>query len=175
MLFRSYDKALVFSQKCLDVRLKTLGGEHPDVASTYCIMGIVWYDKGENDKALEFYQKCLDIRLKTLGGEHPDVANSYYNVGSMWYGKGEYYKALEIYQKGFKILRKSIFPSKIAELYEALGNKHESLNYYIQSASIRKDDPLCGLNDKSTLESIENCKRLAVELRKEGDLPEWMN
>jgi hypothetical protein len=49
-----------------------------------------------------------------------------------------------------------------------------ALDYYIQSATIRKDDPVVGLDDEATKESISNAKRLAKELGKEGDLPEWM-
>jgi len=30
-----YDMALEWYQKCLDILLKTLGAEHPDVATTY--------------------------------------------------------------------------------------------------------------------------------------------
>jgi tetratricopeptide (TPR) repeat protein len=30
-----YDKALEWYQKCLDIELKTLGAEHPDVATSY--------------------------------------------------------------------------------------------------------------------------------------------
>ena len=61
-----------------------MGGEHPDVASSYINIGNTWGNKGEYDKALEYYEKCLTIRLKTLGGEHPDVASSYNNIGKCY-------------------------------------------------------------------------------------------
>lgn len=170
-----YDKALEYYQQSLDIELKTLGEWHPDVVTSYNNMGLVWQNKGEYDKALEYYQKSLDIFLRTLGVEHPDVAISYSRIGGLWKLKGEYEIAIETFQKGFKILKKGGFPFKIAESYEALGDKKQALNYFLQSASIRKDDPECGLDAEVTIESIQNCKRLAEILGREIELPDWMN
>ena len=105
--FAQYDLALEWYQKCLDIYLKTLGAEHPDVATSYNNVGEIWKFKGEYDKALGFFQKCLDIQLKTLGDEHPDVAISYYNIGSICYSKGQYDKALGFYQKCLDIQLKT--------------------------------------------------------------------
>jgi len=169
-----YDRALEFYQQCLDIQLNRLGEGHPDVATSYNNMGLVWQNKGEYDKALEYYQKSLDIFLRTLGVVHPDVPISYSRIGGLWKQKGEYEIAIETFQKGFKILKKGGFPFKIAESYEALGDKKQALNYFIQSASIRKDDPECGLDAEVTIESIQNCKRLAEILGREIELPDWM-
>ncbi len=169
-----YDRSLEYYQKCLDIYLTTLGGEHSDVATSYRNMGSVCVDKGEYDKALEFYYRCLNIELKMLGGEHPDVAISYNNLGLIWKNKGKYENAIESFQKGFKILKKGGFPFKIAELHEALGDKQEALNYFKHSASIRKDDPECGLGHEATIKSITNTRRLAKELGCENELPDWI-
>jgi tetratricopeptide (TPR) repeat protein len=64
----------------LGIRIKTLGAEHPKVASTYSNIGTAWKNKGEYDKALEFYQQCLDIQLKSFGPEHLDVASTKSNI-----------------------------------------------------------------------------------------------
>ena len=78
--FAQYDKALDWYQKCLDIELKTLGAEHPSVATSYNNIGSICNKKGEYDKALEWYQKCLVIKLKTLGAKHPSVATTYSNI-----------------------------------------------------------------------------------------------
>ena len=83
----------------------------------------------------------MTIRLKTLGGEHPDVASSYNNIG---------------------------------KCYDALNNKELALDYFIQSAEIRKSDPEAGINDESTIDAVRNVLRIAKELGKENELPEWM-
>jgi hypothetical protein len=48
------------------------------------------------------------------------------------------------------------------------------LDYYIQSAEIRKEDPDFGIEAEATQESIKACIRLAKELRKVDELPEWI-
>lgn len=92
--FGQYDKALYYYKKSLDVRLKSLGTEHPLLAYSYTKIGVVWFKKGEYDKALDFHKICLDIRVKTLGVEHPEVANSYNNVGVVCSMKREHDKSL---------------------------------------------------------------------------------
>ena len=44
----------------------------------------------------------------------------------------------------------------------------------LQSAKIRKADPNYGLDNEQTKISITNAKRIAKELGKENDLPDWM-
>ncbi|MEY4142467.1 MAG: hypothetical protein RL110_1839 [Bacteroidota bacterium] len=169
-----YDKALYFYQKCLEILLRTLGAEHPSVASSYDNIGSLWDSKGENDKALDFYQKCLDIRLKTLGAEHPSVATSYFDLGQC-YQKLEFYElAINAFKLGFGIYKKGGFPYQIARCYEKLNKLEDALNFYVQSAEIRMNYPDLGLKASSTQEAIAAAKRLAVELGKEDELPEWI-
>jgi hypothetical protein len=55
-----------------------------------------------------------------------------------------------------------------------LWNQKLALDYYIQSATIRKEDPECGLENESTKESIQNVLRLSIEMERMDELPEWM-
>ena len=163
-----------FYQKCLNIRLKTLGAEHPSVATSYNNIGLSLNRKGEYDKALDFYQKCLDIRLKTLGAEHPSVATSYFDLGQC-YQKLEFYElAINAFKLGFGIYKKGGFPYQIARCYEKLNKLEDALNFYVQSAEIRMNYPDLGLKASSTQEAIAAAKRLAVELGKEDELPEWI-
>ena len=52
------------------IKLKTLGEEHPDVATSYNNIGMVWKSKGDYEKALEYYILCAQIRFKKLGADH---------------------------------------------------------------------------------------------------------
>ena len=156
------------------IELKTLGGEHPSVATSYSNIGSTFGNKGEYDKALEYYEKCLAIELRTLGGEHPSVANSYFNIGNCNYELKSYLLSIDFFKKGFSTLKKGGFLLQIGKCYEALDNKELALDFFIQSAEIRKEDPECGLEDEATKTSIENAKRVAKELSNENELPEWM-
>jgi tetratricopeptide (TPR) repeat protein len=152
-----------------------LGGEHPSVATSYGNIGSTWKTKGEYDKALEYYEKCLAIELKTLGGEHPSVAASYFNIGTCYQNLEAYEQAIKVFSAGYTISRKGGYPFRIAVCMEKLNNPTEALGYYLQSAEIRKDDSEAGIEAASTKESISNAKRLAQELGKKNELPEWMN
>jgi tetratricopeptide (TPR) repeat protein len=169
-----YDKALEHYEKCLIIRLKTLGVGHPEVASSYNNIGDTWKYKNEFEKALEYYEKCLPIELKTLGGKHYDVANRYYTIGNCNYELKSYSLAIDFFKKGYAINKLGGFPFNIAQCYESLNDKKNALDYYIQSAEIRKDDPEVGLEAESTQESISNTVRLAKELGKENELPKWI-
>ena len=123
-----YEKALELYEKCLTIRLKTLGPEHPDVAASYSTIGNVCYKMAEYEKALELYDKCLTIQLKVLGAEHPDVASSYNLIGISWYRKDEHDKSLELLAKCLSIRLKTLgqeHPS-VASIYNNMGNALDS-------------------------------------------------
>jgi len=170
-----YDKALEFHLQCLDIRLKTLGSEHPDMATSYDCIASVWDNKGRHDKALEFHLQCLDTQLKTLGNQHPDVATSYYKIGNCQRELKIYQAAIQSFKSGFEIQKEAGYLFKIAECYEALSENLQALDYYIQSAEIRKEDPDLGIGAESTQQSIKACIRLAKELGKEDELSNWIN
>ena len=67
------------------------------------------------------------------------------------------------------------FIELIAQCYEFLNEKQNALDYYIQSAKIRKEDPDAEIETEATQQSIKACIRLAKELGKEGELPGWMD
>lgn len=126
-----YDKALELNEKCLAIRLKTLGTEHPEVAASYSTIGLILFQIGEYNKALKLHEKCLRIRIKTIGMEHPDVAICYNNLGNVRYYLYEGDKALELYEKCLTIQLKTLGAEhpKVANSYNNMGNvwgmKHE--------------------------------------------------
>jgi tetratricopeptide (TPR) repeat protein len=172
-----YDKALEYYEKCLAIKLKTLGEEHPSVATSYNNIGLTWKNKGKYDKALEYFEKCLSIKLKTLGGEHPEVATLYFKIGNCNLELTRYLLAIDFFKKGFSTSTKNNggYPFEIAKCYELLDKKELSLDYFIQSAEIRKDDPEFGLDNEITKDSIANVKRIAKEIGRENELPDWIN
>ena len=61
-----FDKSLEYHNKFLTIKLKSLGENHPDVASSYNNIANVYSDQGELDKALEYHNKSLTIKLNIL-------------------------------------------------------------------------------------------------------------
>ena len=101
-----FDEALkVYEHEC-KLQEELHGKEHPDTATSYNNIGIVYHDKGDYDKAFEYYLKAKEIREKALGKEHPVTAGSYNNIGIVCKNKGDYDKALEYHLKAMEIREK---------------------------------------------------------------------
>ena len=169
-----YDKALGFYHQALDIQIKTLGVEHPSVAIAFNNIGLALIAKGEYDKAITYYEKILQVRIKILGSSHVDLVSSYFDIGNCLQNLGNYQNAIDFFYKAFKIQRNGGIAFHLARCYEAMGNNNEALKYFNESAEIRIGNPKYGLNHHYTIESIKNSNRLAKELGKEDELPEWM-
>ena len=167
-----YDEVIEYFENSLAIQLKTLGSEHPNVATSYNYIGTAWDKKGEYDKALGYYEKCLAIQLKTLGSEHLDVGNSYFDIGNINKSLKKIDLAIDNYNKGFAISPQGCFPYEIAQCYEEINQKENALVNYVNSASIWMSE--YGKDDEVVQVVINNAKRLAKELNKENELPDWM-
>ena len=66
-----YQAALLFYEKALDIRQKSLPANHPHLATSYSCIGNVYDSMGEYPKALSFFEKALDIWQKSLPANHP--------------------------------------------------------------------------------------------------------
>jgi len=100
---RKYDKAIIYLEKALKIRLDTLVENHPSTAISYNNLGAVLMNKEEYDKAIEYLEKALKINLSTFGENHSRTATNYNNFGGIWNDKKEYDKAIEYYEKALKI------------------------------------------------------------------------
>jgi tetratricopeptide (TPR) repeat protein len=75
------EKEIQCYEKALAIQLKTLGAEHPDIATSYNNIGSAYRKEGECDKAVGYYEQALAIQIKVLGLEHRAVGMSYGNIG----------------------------------------------------------------------------------------------
>lgn len=169
-----YDKALEFYQKCLDIELTALGDNHPTVATSYFNIGDLHFKRGMFELSLSYHNKCLEIRLKSFEQEHPLIIKSYYFIGLCLEKTISYESAINFYNKLVPLDKKGLFSFQIAKCLEKLNNNAESIIYFIKSAEVRKDDPEAGPKHRSTLNAINNAVRLAKQLGKEDELPDWM-
>jgi tetratricopeptide (TPR) repeat protein len=142
------------------------------VSHVYFNFGIIYKNRGDLTNAIEYYNKAALIRINVLGVNHPIVGDSFLKMANCYIALYNYNEALRYYQKAYGILKKEGIAFQIAQCYEALNDKETALDYYIQSAEIRKED--IGLENEATQEAIINALRLAKELGKHGELPEWM-
>ncbi|CAF4361244.1 unnamed protein product [Rotaria sordida] len=69
-----YSKALSSYERSLEIRKIALPPNHPDLASSYNNIGLVYDNMGEYSKALSFLEKAHEIDRKTLPPNHPHIA-----------------------------------------------------------------------------------------------------
>ena len=167
-------KAIFYYKKCLEIELKIYGEYHSDVAQTYYLIGTNYFILSNYQNAILFFIKCLKICEKKSNFSINELANLYHSLGVCHFNVNDIFNSIEFFKKGFEISKKGAFPFQIAQSYEGLNNPLEALDYYIQSAEIRKEDPEVGLQSESTIESINNAKRLAKQLNKQNELPQWI-
>jgi tetratricopeptide (TPR) repeat protein len=167
-----YEKALIYYYKCLEIESNIFGDYNSDIARTLNNIGTLLYVKSDYEKSLIYHKKSFEIRIRTLIKAHEEIVQSYFNIGLCYKALLNYGIAIINFQKCYEILKKGSFPYQIAQCYEAINHKENALDYYIQSAEIRKED--VEINEDAFQDTIMNVKRLAKELGKEEELPEWM-
>ncbi len=167
-----FDNAIDNFQKALKIQLKTFGEDHPFVLDSYTYIAWAYSDKGDLNKALEFQQKILNVELKREELIPFNLAAVYGNIGFILKQLQKFEPAIQNIKKAYEIEKKGSFPFDIAQCFETLNDKDNALDYYLQSAEIRKER--IGVNDPSTKESVSNALRLAKELGTERELPDWI-
>ncbi|CAF5047691.1 unnamed protein product, partial [Rotaria socialis] len=66
-------KALEYVEKSHKIYEISLPPTHPDLASSYNNIGLVYYNMGEYSKALPLLEKALGIFRKSLPLTHPHI------------------------------------------------------------------------------------------------------
>jgi tetratricopeptide (TPR) repeat protein len=75
-----YAEAIPIAQRLLAIREKTLGRDHPNVATPLNNLAVLYRNQGRYADAEPLYQRSLAIYEKVLGRDHPNVALSLYNL-----------------------------------------------------------------------------------------------
>ncbi len=95
-------------KQSLEIREKTLGQDHLDVADSLNNLGVLYHDQGKYDEAEQLHKRALEIRKKVLKPDHPDVANNLNNLALLYHKQGKYIKAKPFYIQAIKITEKSL-------------------------------------------------------------------
>ncbi len=186
--------AIEYSKMVVEIHEKRFGVGHRETIIAYNNLAHVLFQNKKYSLALINYKNCLSIERKFRGDDHPIVTTMYFNIGNCYKEMKQFKNALRIFEKGMNFLNSSKdalrymngrsfreFADFRGSYYHSIAESHESLRktdtafyYFIKSAEIRKDDPDGGIEAESTQESIKACVRLAKELGKEEELPEWI-
>ncbi len=142
-----YNLAKPSYERALAIRLRILGEQHPDCASSLNNLAQLYERQGDYEQALPLYQQTLEIIKKTLGEEHPDFASSLNNLARLYSLQGNYEQALPLCQQALEITRKTLGEehpdfanslNNLAGLYYSQGDYEQALPLYQQALAITK-------------------------------------
>jgi CHAT domain-containing protein/tetratricopeptide (TPR) repeat protein len=71
-----FAKAIPFATRALEIRLRLLGPERPETATSCVSLGHLYLSAGKYLEAEPYYRRALAIREKVLGDEHPDTRDA---------------------------------------------------------------------------------------------------
>jgi tetratricopeptide (TPR) repeat protein len=105
-----YSEAEPLYQRALAIVVKTLGPEHPEVATCLNNLAALYDAQGKYAQAEPLCQRALAIKEKALGPEHPHLATSLNNLALLYDAQGQYAQAGPLYQRALAILRRRWSP-----------------------------------------------------------------
>ncbi|CAF3126735.1 unnamed protein product [Rotaria sp. Silwood2] len=141
-----YDTSLECLYKSLEIKLKIMKPNDPNIAQSYNCIGIVYQLKGDHEKALEAFNKALVIWRRAYGKNHPNVAGCYNNMGVVYKREKKYVEALESFRKALDIRERHPSAShhdlagshnNIGAVYERLGHHELAIEHYNLSLKIK--------------------------------------
>ena len=68
----------------LEVRQRSLGADHPELAGTFLNLGNVYVSQGRLDAAEPYYKRALALREKALAADDIELAAPCYNLGCLY-------------------------------------------------------------------------------------------
>jgi CHAT domain-containing protein/Tfp pilus assembly protein PilF len=170
-----YLEAIGIAKRVLSLFEKTLGPEHPNVATGLNTLARLHKSLGDYAKAEPLYQQSLTIREKAFGPDHPKVAMALNDLAVLYYHVGDYAGVEPLYQRSLAIWEKTLGPehprvatslNNLALLYMSLGNYAKAEPLYKRSLTIY--EKALGPDHPKVATSLNN---LAALYRYLGDYP----
>ncbi|KAI8607068.1 kinesin light chain [Chytriomyces sp. MP71] len=96
-----YDQAEPLYVKCLQLREKTLGRQHPSTLTSINNLAGLHECKGEYEVAEPLYVECCEASEKLLGRQHPFTLTSINNLAGLYESQGKHQTKL-LYQEYLK-------------------------------------------------------------------------
>ncbi len=172
----AYAEAEPLYRRALAIREKTLGSDHPDVATSLNNLAALLYAQGKYAEAEPLYRRALAIREKALGPDHPSVATGLNNLAELLRVQGNYAEAEPLYRRALAIREKVLGPdhpnvatslNNLAELLRVQGNYAEAESLYRRALAI--DEKALGPDHPGVATDLNN---LAELLRVQGNYTE---
>src|SRR5256884_4355723 len=96
---KNYTEAESNFQRALEIREKTFGPEHPEVADVLINIALLRREEGRFSEAEAFFDRALAIREKVLGPEHAKVADVLNDLAVVDGSQGKHKEAAMYYRR----------------------------------------------------------------------------
>ena len=162
-----YDEAEPLFRRALAIGEKTLGPNHPDVATWLSNLASLLYAQGNYLDAEPLYRRALAIGEKTLGPDHQNIATCLNNLASLLYAQGNYLDAEPLYRRALAISEKTLGPNhpdvatrlnNLALLLKAQAKYDEAEPLYRRALAI--DEKALGPNHPGVATNLNNLANL---------------
>ncbi len=166
-----YAEAEPLYKRSLAIREKTLGLEHPAVATSLNNLATLYHAQGRYTEAEPLLKRSLVINEKTLGPEHPTVAGSLNNLAALYSKLSRYAEAEPLHKRSLAIKEKTLGPehpdvanslNNLAALYSKLSRYAEAEPLYKRSLAIR--EKTLGSEHPDVANSLNNLAELYRDL-----------
>ena len=135
-----YDQAEPLVQGALDIREKSLGPGHLQVAESLLSLASLRQQQGQYKESKELFQKGLDLRSKALSADDPLIAEAQLGLGEIHFELTELPEAEALYKKSLEIREKALGPDHpdVARSLLDLGWLYYNDSKFVEAESIYK-------------------------------------
>ncbi len=105
-----HQTAIASFERSLEILQRTLGRNHPDVASGLNNLALLHYSLGHYEAAEPLYKRSLAIDEQTLGIDHPGVATDLNNLALLYKRQGNLEAAEPLLRRALDIKEKNFDP-----------------------------------------------------------------
>ena len=116
----AYSKATPLLRDALAMRVKALGPEHPDTATSLANLASLLQDKGDFAEARALMERAMAICEKAFGPEHPDTANSLNRLGVLLMAQDDFAGARALMERALAITERAGGPERVARILNNL-------------------------------------------------------
>ena len=128
----NYEEAQCLYRRSLEIREKTLGSHHQDVAKNLGKLGLTYHLQKKYEQAELLYKRSLAILEKNLGPEHRDIASPLISLALLYRTQKNLSAAEPLFKRSLIIAEKTCGQNnpKIISNLDNLGNLYETEGKY---------------------------------------------
>ncbi|KPA18790.1 NB-ARC domain-containing protein [Candidatus Magnetomorum sp. HK-1] len=98
-----YTESQTALEQCLEIRQKLLPKYHPDIATTFNNLAVLYKSQGKYEETEPMYQISLGIYETVLGKDHPYVATTLNNLAGLYKSQGKDKDPEPLYKRSLRI------------------------------------------------------------------------